>query len=145
MKLAFIALMTMLSSAPLCAQLTATPEQSAAFERVQPHMAAAVRLVDAVRQRNRAAFSALVAPGASIFRDGRNQPFTLTSLATLVDRCRAAPSVRLGIDDEVTFYWTCPGDNGPGLQTLFKFRRDRVAWAATEGAVIHVLPAPPAP
>ena len=145
MKMAFFALVTALFGAPLVAQtLTPTPAESAAFESVQPHMGAAGRLVDAVRNRDRVAFSRLVAPGAAIFRDGRNKPFTVTSLAALVDRCRADPSVRLGIDDEVTLYWTCPGDNGLGLQTLFKFRGDRVAWAATERAIIHALPTPSA-
>jgi len=144
MKAAFFALMAALPGAPLCAQtLTPTPDQSAAYERVQPHLETAARLIEAARQRNRAAFAGLVAPGATMFRDGRNQPLMLTSMAALVDRCRSAPSVRLGIDDEVTLYWICPGDNGPGLQTLFKFRGDRVAWAATERAVVHTLPAPP--
>jgi hypothetical protein len=145
MKMALLAAVTTLIGPPPGGQtLTATPAESAAYERVQAYLDATGRLVDAVRNRDPAGFSRLVAPGTTMLQDGRNQPFALTSLAGLVDRCRAAQSVRLGIDDEVTLYWTCPGDHGPALQTLFKYRGGRVAWAATERAVVYTLPAPPA-
>ncbi|HEX8256646.1 MAG TPA: hypothetical protein VF589_03365 [Allosphingosinicella sp.] len=137
-----IALAASLAAAVQMAPLT-LEQQS--IDRVKPRLEAAVRLIDAAGRADQAGFAALVLDGATIFSEAESRlaPLTMAALAPLAGRCKPAPSFRLGFDDEVTVHWTCPGEPVRKLQTVFKFRAGRVAWASTEPSITYVLPPPP--